>query len=185
MIAKYSAAHGSNWDEFLPRLFCIQDEVSWVNWWVTILSAIWSRCKDTHWGNPIIWEFKYRGCGQLQARTSIITGRVASEHLKKSQNWQKQQDDKRATTKSVRPGDRVMVYMPKETTGPQRKMACPHFGPYRVIEVHLNGVTVRQVDWPKNTPIRVNQDRISLCPLELPDSSSLGKHRQSCKWPML
>ena len=50
--------------------------MSWVNWWVTILSAIWSRCQDTHWGDPIVWEESiYSGCGLLQARTSIITGR--------------------------------------------------------------------------------------------------------------
>ena len=74
-----------------------------------------------------------------------------------------------------------MVYIPKETTGLQRKMACPHFGPYRVIEVHPNGVTVRPVDQPKDTSICVNQDRISLGPPELPDSSWLGKRRQSRK----
>lgn len=51
-----------------------------------------------------------------------------------------------------------MVYMPKETTRKQRKMVRPHFGPYCVIEVHPNGVTVRPVNRPKDTPIRVSQD---------------------------
>ena len=119
---------------------------------------------------------------KLELASSLANAwRVASENLKKCQTRQKQQYEKRTTTKSVKPGDRVMVYMPKETTGSQKKMARPHFGPYRVIEVHPNGVTVRPVDQPKDTPICVNQDQISLCPPELPDSSWLGKHHQSHK----
>ena len=74
-----------------------------------------------------------------------------------------------------------MVYMPQETTGKQRKQARPHFGPYRVIEVHPNGVSVRPVDRPKETPIRVNMDHISLCHTELPDSSWLGNRRRKHK----
>ena len=61
--------------------------------------------------------------------------------------------------------------MPNETTGKMRKLACPHHGPYRVIQTHPNGVTVRPVDKPKNPSIRVNLERISLCPKELPDTS--------------
>ena len=40
--------------------------------------------------------------------------------------------------------------MPYERTGKNRKLSRPYFGPYRVMEVHLNGVTVRPVDRPKD-----------------------------------
>ena len=68
-----------------------------------------------------------------------------------------------------------MVYMPNETTRKMRKIARLHFGPYRVLETHANGVTVKPVDKLKDAPIQVNLDRVTLCPTELPDTSLLGK----------
>ena len=46
-----------------------------------------------------------------------------------------------------------MVYMPNKATGKIRKLAHLHFGPYRVLETHTNGVTVRPVDKRKDAPI--------------------------------
>ena len=153
MIAKYSAVHGSNWNEFLPRL----------------LFAYRTKCHESTGESPFYLLYGRDARilieetlsferspytvdvddNKLELASSLADAwRVASENLK---NSQKQQYDKWTTTKSVRPGDCVMVYMPKETNGPQRKMAHPHFGPYRVIEVHPNGVTVRPVDRPKHT----------------------------------
>ena len=55
-----------------------------------------------------------------------------------------------------------MVYMPVERTGRNRKLSRPYFGPYRVLKVHPNGLTVRPVDRPNEQSIRVNQDRVSV-----------------------
>jgi hypothetical protein len=74
-----------------------------------------------------------------------------------------------------------MVFMPREHSGRNRKMARPHFGPYRVIEVHPNGVTVRPVDKPTDESIRVNVDCVTLCPKELPNESWLGKQKRNRK----
>ena len=73
------------------------------------------------------------------------------------------------------------MYMPYEQTGKNRKLSRLYFGPYRVLEVHPNGVTVRPVDRPNDKSIRVNLDRVTLCPVELPDESWLGRKRQTKK----
>ena len=75
----------------------------------------------------------------------------------------------------MRVGDRVMVLMPAKQTGKNRKLCRPYFGPYRVIEVHRNGVSVVPVDRIKDPPIRVNLDRVTLCYLELPKVSHKGR----------
>ena len=72
-----------------------------------------------------------------------------------------------------------MVYMHYEQTGKNQKLSRPYFGPYRVLEVHTNGVTVQPVDHPNDKSIRVNLDRVTLCLVELPDESWLGRKRQS------
>ena len=79
-------------------------------------------------------------------------------------------------------GDRVMVYMPYEDSGKLRKLALPYHGPYRVLDITTNGVSVRPVDHPDQEPIRVNLDRVTKCPDELPDISWLGNtHKRSTK----
>ena len=102
--------------------------------------------------------------------------RTAQDHLKSSQKSQKRKYDRHAKERNVRVGDRVMVLMPAEQTGKNRKLHRPYFGPYRILEVHPNGVTVVPVDRPKDHQIRVNLDRVTLCYSELPDVSYTGRN---------
>ena len=81
----------------------------------------------------------------------------------------------------MRVGDRVMVLMPAEQTGKNRKLQRPYFGLYRVIEIHPNGVTVVSVDRPKDPQICVNLDRVTLCYPELPDISYMGRKSRRAK----
>ena len=48
-----------------------------------------------------------------------------------------------------------------------------------MLEIHPNGVTVRPVDRPNDKSIRVDLDRVTLCPVKLPDESWLGQKRQT------
>ena len=68
--------------------------------------------------------------------------------------------------------------MPFEQTGKQRKLERPYYGPYHVLEVHPNGLSVWPVDRPKDTPIRVNVDRVKLCYQEQSDTSWLEEKRR-------
>lgn len=112
-------------------------------------------------------------------RASLVAGlseawETARECITKAQKKQKTQHDKRARPAKYSVGDRVMVFMPHETQGKQRKLALPHHGPYRVLEMTPNCATVKPVDHPEAESIHVNLDRLSKCPDELPDITWLG-----------
>lgn len=49
-----------------------------------------------------------------------------------------------------------------------RKLSLPYHGPYRIIDIDSNYVSVKSVDRPDEQLIRVNMDRITLCPAEVP-----------------
>ena len=118
-------------------------------------------------------------------RMKLVTGlteswRLAKQHIHKAQQKQKKSYDCNTKTKSLdfREGDRVMVFMPQEVQGKDRKLAPPHHGPYRILEVQPNCVRVRPVDKPADHPILVSMDRVTKCPKELPDTSWLGPARK-------
>ena len=107
------------------------------------------------------------------------TWKLARSEIQKSYKKQKYQYDRRAKQRNFQAGDRVMVYILYECIGKNRKLSRPYFGPYQVLEVHPNGVTVQPVDRPNDKSIRVNLDRVTLCPMELSDKSWLGRKHQS------
>ena len=57
-------------------------------------------------------------------------------------------------------------------------MALPYHGPYRIIDVLPNGLSVRPVDKVDEKPILVNVDRVTLCLQELPDETWLGSRKR-------
>ena len=103
---------------------------------------------------------------------------AARSNIAKSQKKQKHQYDKKSRPMKYKIGDRVMVYMPHEMQGKSRKLALPHHGPYRIVDLTPSCVTVRPVDNPQAKSIVVNQDRISRCHEELPDVTWLGPRRR-------
>ena len=119
-------------------------------------------------------------------RTSLVTGlteswKLAKQNIASAQKRQKKFYDRSSKAPKYQIGDRVMVYMPYEDSGKLRKLALPYHGPYRVLDVTTNGVSVRPVDHPDQEPIRVNLDRVTKCPDELPDISWLGNTRKRSK----
>ena len=104
--------------------------------------------------------------------------KLAKKNIGMAQHKQKAQYDKQAKARAYHPGDRVMVYMPHEHSGKKRKMALPYHGPYRILDVLPNGLSVRAVDRPQEQLILVNKDRVTLCHPELPDISWLGKKKR-------
>ena len=67
-----------------------------------------------------------------------------------------------------------MVFIPSETTGKQRKLALPYHGPYRVVDVANNTVSVWPVDKTDKSPMLVNMERVTMCSDALPNISWLG-----------
>ncbi len=73
-----------------------------------------------------------------------------------------------------------MVFMPQVAKSKERKLALPYHGPFQVVDVTSNGLSVYPVDHLTEEPILVSMDRVTSCPEELPDVSWLGtRQRQS------
>jgi len=107
-------------------------------------------------------------------RTKLVLGLstawdIARKSIPKAQSKQKLHYDKKAKVPSYKISDRVMVYMPHEATGKDRKLPLPYHGPYRIIDVQSNCLLLRPVDKPDEQPILVNMDRVTPCPQEVPD----------------
>ena len=114
----------------------------------------------------------WRACQRL----AIGTMRDTTSSLPKRR--QKAPHDKRTWKLKLKVGDRVMVFMPHQTTGRSRKLVLPYYGPQRVLDVTSAGVSVRPVDRPDEEPILVNMDRVTKCPDELPNESWTGRKRR-------
>ena len=105
----------------------------------------------------------------------------ARENISEAQTRQKKFHDRKSTAPKIVVGDRVMVYMPKDSQGKNRKLARPYHGPYRVLSVTPTNVEVRLADKPKDDPIFISLDRVTLCYPELDDTSWDGhtRHRRN------
>ena len=67
-----------------------------------------------------------------------------------------------------------MVYMPYEQTSMNRKVSRPFYlYHYWMLDLHPNAITVQAVARPNDKSIWVNLDRVTLCPVKLPDESWL------------
>ena len=122
-------------------------------------------------------------------KLDLVTGlteswKIARTNIARAQKHQKTYYDKKAKKPQHVVGGRVMVYMPYEDQGKNRKMALPYHGLYRIIEVRPNNcVLVRPVDKPDDQPIFVSMDRIVSCPKKLSDVSWLGPSSKKWKTP--
>ena len=94
---------------------------------------------------------------------------LAQESIKKAQQKQKRQHDKRAKDFMFSPGERVFVYMPAIRLGQAYKLTRPYKGPYRVIATYPNGVELQSVEHPKAKTIRVALNRVRHCPTAITD----------------
>ena len=113
-------------------------------------------------------------CAEL-TRGLTKTWQVAKQNIGKAQQRQKVQYDKHSKEPKYQVAGRVMVFMPHEKTD---KLSLPYHGPYRIVEVLTNGLSVRPVDKPNMKPILVNVDRVTPCPPELADESWLGPKKE-------
>ena len=179
MLAKYARQFGDNWDEHLQHVlfvYCTKPHES------TGESPYYLLCgRDAYLPLDAALS-KPHNPYQIDLddyRIELVAGlseawQLAQSEIKKAQKHQKKQHDKKAKDETFNVGDRVMIFMPHETTGKRRKLALPYHGPYRVMDVHLNGLTVKPVDRPGDNLIRVNVDRVTRCYSELPNVSWLG-----------
>ena len=182
MIAKSVDVFGTDWDEYLPHLLFAYRTKPHDSTGESPFYLLYGRDARIPTESALSAKRTPYQVDVDDYRSELVHGlseawRIAKDSVAKAQKRQKRAYDRHSRPKTFREGDRVMVYMPVERTGKNRKLSRPYFGPYRVLEVHPNGLTVRPVDRPNEQSIRVNQDRVTVCPKELPDQSWLGRRR--------
>ena len=74
-----------------------------------------------------------------------------------------------------------MVYMPKEVSGKDRKLARPFHGPFRVVSLTQTNAEVQLVVRPEDPPLFVAIDRLLKCYTEMTDESWTGRQHRGCR----
>ena len=122
---------------------------------------------------------------KTELTTSLANAQeCARQQIEQSQKKQKLfYDCKCKDPESIyRVGDQVMVYMPSEVTGKNRKLARPYHGPYRIVAVTPTNAEVKLIERASEPSIFVAIDRLCKCYPELSDTCWTGwklsqKHR--------
>ena len=100
---------------------------------------------------------------------SLSTARkLAALQIQKAQAKYKKYHDKKAKVSTFKIGEWVLVKFPHEETGRMRKLSRPWHGPFRVISREDPDLTVTNVYFPGDAPIKIHQNRVSHCPKEFP-----------------
>ena len=101
----------------------------------------------------------------------------AREQIEQFQRKQKFFYDHRSTDpeSTYRVGDRVMVYMPSEVTGKNRKLARPYHGPYRITAVTPTNAEVILIERASEPSIFVAISRLRKCYPEISDTCWTGR----------
>ena len=110
--------------------------------------------------------------------TCLVKAReCAREQIKKAQVRQKKFYDMHTKESSYKVGERVMVYIPTEVTGKDRKLARPYHGSYRIVAITPTNAEVKLVDSIDDPSIFVALDRLRRCYPELLNTSWTGRRK--------
>ena len=72
---------------------------------------------------------------QKELAWSLSTAReLAALNIKTAQKCYKRQYDKRSAPSKYQMGDLVLVRFPHKETGKQRKLSCPWYRPYKIVD---------------------------------------------------
>ena len=88
--------------------------------------------------------------------------------IRKAQAKYKKHHDKKAKLGTFKIGEWVLVRFPHEETERMRKLSGPWHGPFRVASREDPDLTVTNVYFPGDAPIKIHQNRVSHCPKEFP-----------------
>ena len=172
MLAKKVETNGLDWDQHLPYvLFAYRASVQ-ESTQETPFHLLYGR--DPRLPSSLTMdEDPFRDQVDLCVYTSEVTERLqtawklAQESVRCAQRRQKKNFDRTAKKPRYQVGQRVLVFMPSAKQGKAYKFACPFHGPYRVVDIHETGASVRPVHKPEQEPIRVAFDQLRPCAEEL------------------
>ena len=88
---------------------------------------------------------------------------LALGSIKQAQARQREFYDRQSYTSTYRVGDCVMVFMPTDTTGRDRKFARPYHGPFHVVSLIPTNAEVQLIEQPKDQSLFVAISRLCKC----------------------
>ena len=98
--------------------------------------------------------------------------------LESDHKAQEKQCHRHSTSPTFKFGDHVMVYMPSETVGKNRKLAQPYHGPYRVVSATPTNTKVKLIQYLNEPTMSVALDRLRKCYLEQTHDCWLGHYKK-------
>ena len=107
--------------------------------------------------------------------------KLAQQHISKAQAHQKASHDKKAKEPKFHIGDRVLLYSPRDKTGPLRKLALPNKGPYIITDISDTNVFVTPQGSSHAKTICVAWDRIRPCPEGLTSEREDGETQREAE----
>ena len=102
--------------------------------------------------------YKVDICSSLSA-----AWKLARANIEMAQASQKSYYDRSSKSFDLKPGDRVMVFMPAERKSKTWKLSRPFHGPYRVLHATDTNVEVRLIDHPEDDTMFVHLNRVHRC----------------------
>ena len=188
MIAKSTDPNTMEWDKRLPLLLFAYRSVIQESTKESPFFLVYGRDPRLPTGSlleqsPITYPVDVEDYRTELLCTLKKTHALALESIRKAQEKQKRFYDRQSTATKFKIGDRVMVYMPSETSGKDRKLARPYHGPYRVISLTQTNAEVKLIERPTEPTIFVALNRLRKCYPEQPNDCWLGKKKTLRKTP--
>lgn len=173
MLRKHTAKFGKQWDTFLPGVLwayrnmpheSTKEKPSFLLFGLDCKSPTETALLPPEHPDPVNME-DYRE----QLIVSLSSARkLAASSIQAAQARYKKYYDKKSRPLKHRVGEWVLVRFPQEETGRWRKLSRPWHGPYRITERNDPDVTVIKVYFPEEGAIQVHQNRVCVCPPEMP-----------------
>ena len=180
LIAKCCESKRHNWDEHLPSLLfayrsSVQDSTRESPFFLLYgrdpripTSTVLSQTRSIYNIDPEDYRMEL-------AVSMAEAWKLAGDNIARAQETQKKKYDSGRPEVDLKVGERVMVYMPIDVQGQDRKLARPFHGPYRVLAVTPTNAEVRLVGQPTGESIFVSLDRVRRCYLEQGNETWTGK----------
>ena len=182
MIAKSTDPNGMEWDKRLPLLLFAYRSIVQESTKESPFFLVYGRDRRLPTGSlleqsPVAYPVDAEDYRTELVSTLIKTRELALESIQKAQEKQRRFYDRQSRNPKFQVGDRVMVFMPSETIGKDRKLARPYHGPYRVINITPTNAEVQLIQYPSEPTIFVAIDRLRKCYPEQPNDCWLGKKK--------
>ena len=183
LISKCCESRNHDWDSYLPMLLFAYRSSVQESTRESPFFLLYGRDPRTPTTTVLTQTRSIYNVDPDDYKTELVLGlaeswRLARENIGKAQEVQKRKYDSGRAEVDLKIGERVMVYMPIETQGPDRKLARPFHGPYRVLSLTPTNVEVRLVDNPTLDPIFVSLDRVRRCYPELGNNTWTGPRKK-------